>query len=91
MSFDSASRFVIAITSRQSNLFLLQFSMATESYRVGKIVDRNQVLTLLAIENVYSAIELEAGFTAKILHIVQIFTLSFLSALSINLTSLIIS
>ena len=65
--------------------------MATESNRIGKMVDRNQILTHLAIKNVYSAIELEAGFTAKILYIVQIFTLSFLSALSINLTSLIIS
>ena len=65
--------------------------MATESNRIGKMVDRNQILTHQEIKNVYSAIELEAGFTAKILYIVQMFTLSFLSALSINLTSLIIS
>ena len=45
---------------------------------------RIQVLTLLTIENVLSAVELEAGSTAKILHIDHIFTISFLSALFIN-------
>ena len=65
--------------------------MATRLNCVGNIVDHIKVLTLLAIENVLSAVELEAGFTAKILRIVEIFTIGFLSALFINLISLIIS
>ena len=65
--------------------------LVTELNRAGNIVDHIEVLTLLSIENIVSAVELEAGFTAKIVHIVQIFTISFLSALSINLISLIMS
>ena len=65
--------------------------LVTELNRAGNIVDHIEVLTLLSIENIVSAVELEAGFTTKIVHIVQIFTISFLSALSINLISLIMS
>ena len=64
--------------------------MASELNHAGNIVDRIEVLNLLAIEHILSAVALEAGFTAKILHILQIFTISFLSALSVNLISLLI-
>ena len=90
LSFDSANKFAIAITSRQSKLFLLKFVIASELNHAGNIVYRIEVLTLLAIENILSAVALEARFTAKILHILQIFKISFLSVLPVNLISLII-
>lgn len=65
--------------------------MAAELNHAGNIVDCIQVLTLLANKNFFSALELQAGFTAKILNIVKIFTISFVSALYINSIPLIIS
>ena len=42
--------------------------LATELNCPGNIVDSIQVVTLLGFENTFSVIELEAGFTAKIMY-----------------------
>ena len=62
--------------------------METELKRVGSIVDRIQVFTLLAKEKVRSAVALDAGLTAKILQILQTLTRNFFSGFSNSLISL---
>ena len=56
--------------------------MEIELNRAGSIVERIQVLTLLAKEKVLSAEALEAGLTAKILQIIHMLTRSFFSGFS---------
>ena len=61
--------------------------METELKRVGSIVDRIQVFTPLAKENVRSTVALDAGLTAKILQILQTLTRNFFSGFSNSLIS----
>ena len=61
--------------------------METELKRVGSIVDRIQVFTLLAKEKVRSTVAVDAGLTAKILQILQTLTRNFFSGFSNSLIS----
>ena len=61
----------------------MEIENGDELKRVGSIVDRIQVFTLLAKEKVRLAVALDAGLTAKILQILQTLTRSFFSGFSI--------
>ena len=71
LSSDWTNALAILIRSSLSVLSLWKLRMETELKRVGSIVDRIQVFTLLAKEKVRSAVALDAGLTAKILQILQ--------------------
>ena len=77
----------ILVRSSLSVLSLWKLRMETELKRVGSIVDRIQVFTLLAKEKVRSAVALDAGLTAKILQILQTLTRNFFSGFSNSLIS----
>ena len=61
----------ILIMSSLSVRSLWKCKIETELNLDGSMVDRIHVLTLLANEKVLSAVELDAGLTARILQILQ--------------------
>ena len=87
LSSDWTNALAILIRSSLSVLSLWKLRMETELKRVGSIVDRIQVFTLLAKEKVRSAVALDAGLTAKILQILQTLTRNFFSGFSNSLIS----
>ena len=63
--------------------FLWKFRIANELKRFCDIVDRCQVLSLRAKENVLSGVALVAGFTSRRLKITMIFGISLLSSTNV--------